>query len=60
MREKEKFLIGVVADDFTGAGDVASLLSGNGLRTLLLTHLVDNVNIENYEAVVKALKSLSQ
>lgn len=60
MREKEKFLIGVVADDFTGAGDVASLLSGNGLRTLLLTHLVDNVNIENYEAVVMALKSRSQ
>ncbi len=60
MNEKEFFLIGVVADDFTGAGDVASLLSENGLRTLLLTHLDDTIDIENYEAIVIALKSRSQ
>jgi uncharacterized protein YgbK (DUF1537 family) len=60
MNETKKFLMGVVADDFTGAGDVASLLSETGLKTLLLTYLVDDINIENYEAVVVALKSRSQ
>lgn len=60
MNKKNNLLIGVVADDFTGAGDVASLLSENGLKTLLLTELTDEIDMENYEAVVVALKSRSQ
>ena len=51
-------ILGCIADDFTGAADLASILTGQGMRTNLLTFVGD---IENSfaDAVVIALKTRS-
>ena len=55
-----QLLIGCIADDFTGAGDAASLLASNGLRTLLLIDQQPTCDLRTYDAVVIALKCRSQ
>lgn len=51
--------IGCVADDFTGASDAASFLLAQGLKTVLCNG-VSQANVDEYEAVVVALKSRTQ
>lgn len=46
---------GVIADDFTGAGDIASFLQKGGARTLLLTEVPASFG-EEWDCVVIALK----
>jgi 3-dehydrotetronate 4-kinase len=51
-------ILGVVADDFTGATDVASMLVRQGMRTLQLIGVPDaGVAIPDADALVVALKS---
>lgn len=52
-------LIGCVADDFTGAGDVASFITNEGASCLLINGIPDkNQTLDpEYDAVVIALKS---
>lgn len=53
--------LGCIADDFTGAGDAASFLADQGLRTLLLIWPVtEAIDPTEYDAVVIALKSRSE
>ena len=52
-------LLGCIADDFTGAGDIALALSEAGARTRLLFHTDANVPDDDVDAVVIALKSRS-
>lgn len=55
-----KFYLGVAADDFTGAGDAASFLAGQGLRTVLINGLPPaGAALPECDAVVIALKSRS-
>lgn len=49
-------ILGVIADDFTGATDVASMLVRQGLRAVVCTDLHDPLPTEA-DAVVVALKS---
>ena len=49
---------GVIADDFTGAGDIASFLQKGGAKTLLLTEIPASFR-EDCDCVVLALKSRS-
>lgn len=52
--------LGVVADDYTGASDVANALSANGLRTAQTIGLPpDDLTLSDIDAVVVALKSRS-
>lgn len=48
-------ILGCIADDFTGAGDIASILARAGMRTSLITRL-DAVAEPDCEAGVIALK----
>ena len=59
---KNKFYIGCVADDFTGAGDVASFFVKAGLVTVLYNGIPDDSHTvaEGTQAVVIALKSRTQ
>lgn len=51
-------LLGCIADDFTGASDLALMLTREGLRTLLLTGLPEeNIDSADAQAIVVALKS---
>jgi len=49
--------LGVIADDFTGATDIASFLVNNGLSTVQLNGVADVTLPESVEAVVVSLKS---
>lgn len=51
-------ILGCIADDFTGAGDIASILTGACMRTSLVTNLRDIGNADG-DAVVVALKTRS-
>ena len=52
-------LLGVIADDFTGATDIAGFLVENGMRTVQLNGVpADNTQVEA-DAVVISLKSRS-
>ena len=59
---EKKFYIGCVADDFTGAGDVASFFVKAGLVTVLYNGIPDDGHTvaEGTQAVVIALKSRTQ
>lgn len=58
---KSRLLIGVIADDFTGAGDAASYLTSAGLRTsLVIVPHMDEIDLNGCDALVVALKSRSQ
>ncbi|MBX2854164.1 MAG: four-carbon acid sugar kinase family protein [Rhodobacteraceae bacterium] len=53
-----RLLLGAVADDFTGATDLASMLSRAGMRTTLVLGAPDlSADVPEAEAVVVALKS---
>lgn len=55
-------LLGCIADDFTGAGDLANTLNKNGMRTRLILGPVGAEDILDYgdaDAIVIALKSRS-
>ncbi len=56
------FYIGCVADDFTGAGDVASFFVKAGLATVLYNGIPDDTQTvaEGTQAIVIALKSRTQ
>ena len=51
-------ILGCIADDFTGAADLASILTGQGMRTSLLTSVGD-IDGTRAEAGVVALKTRS-
>jgi len=57
MNEK----IGVIADDFTGASDIASYLNLAGAKTILLNEIPSDLNYDysTYDAIVVALKTRS-
>ena len=59
MKTERKLYLGVVADDFTGAGDAASFLRAAGLKTLLLGGTPAQELAEDCDAAVIALKSRS-
>ncbi len=52
-----RFFLGVVADDFTGAGDTASFLAAEGIRTILYNGIPFGNVDDDIEAVVIALKT---
>lgn len=52
-------LLGVIADDFTGATDIASFLVENGLPTVQLNGVPQTDALVNSQAVVISLKSRS-
>lgn len=50
--------LGAIADDFTGASDLANMLVQNGMRTILMLGVPDRaVDGEEADAIVIALKS---
>lgn len=51
-------ILGVIADDFTGAGDIAGILTGAGMRTALLPSVADIATCD-HDAGVVALKTRS-
>jgi uncharacterized protein YgbK (DUF1537 family) len=54
----EKLYFGCIADDFTGASDVASFLAETGINTLLVNGVPEKyIDISSYEAIVIALKT---
>lgn len=58
MNGQNKLLIGVVADDFTGASDAASFLVKGGLNTVLLNGIPSSdITLDNISAIVIALKT---
>ena len=58
MQTKKKLLLGVIADDFTGAGDAASFLVNSGFRTILYTRIPTTIPVL-CDCMVIALKSRS-
>ncbi|MBY6197832.1 3-oxo-tetronate kinase [Vibrio hangzhouensis] len=52
-------LLGVIADDFTGATDIAGFLVENGMRTVQLNGIPDESMEVDADAVVISLKSRS-
>ena len=52
-------LLGCIADDFTGASDLANTLNGGGMRTVLSIGLTGPDTVVDADAVVVALKSRS-
>jgi 3-dehydrotetronate 4-kinase len=50
-------LLGAIADDFTGATDLANTLVRGGMRTVQLIGVPDRPVVEDVDAVVVALKS---
>ncbi len=58
---QKKYLLGCVADDFTGASDAASFLQKAGMRTILLNEIPEYIDIpEETDAIVVALKSRTE
>lgn len=54
-------LLGVIADDFTGAGDSASFLAKAGLKTIMFNGIPKEEGInEDCQAIVIALKTRTQ
>jgi uncharacterized protein YgbK (DUF1537 family) len=52
--------LGAIADDYTGASDLASTLAGNGLRVVQTIGVPpDDIELPDVDAVVVALKSRS-
>ena len=52
-------MLGAIADDFTGATDLAGNLTARGFRSIVLvgTELIDDVEMRGMDAVVIALKT---
>lgn len=51
--------LGVIADDFTGATDIASFLAQNGLTTIQFNGIPDSEQAAEAQAIVISLKSRS-
>ncbi|MBP8219697.1 MAG: four-carbon acid sugar kinase family protein, partial [Aeromonas sp.] len=51
--------LGVIADDFTGATDIAGFLVENGLATLQFSGIPAKADLTGVDAVVISLKSRS-
>ncbi|MDG6895079.1 3-oxo-tetronate kinase [Volucribacter amazonae] len=52
-------MLGVIADDFTGASDIASFLTENGLKTVQMNGVPTQPLNEQVDAIVISLKSRS-
>lgn len=52
-------MLGVIADDFTGASDIASFLTENGLRTVQMNGVPEKPLQSAVDAIVISLKSRS-
>ncbi|MBF4102188.1 four-carbon acid sugar kinase family protein [Gallibacterium anatis] len=52
-------MLGVIADDFTGASDIASFLVENGLRTVQMNGVPQTALEQETDAIVISLKSRS-
>ncbi|MBN6074267.1 four-carbon acid sugar kinase family protein [Aggregatibacter actinomycetemcomitans] len=52
-------MLGVIADDFTGASDIASFLVENGLHTVQMNGVPNTPLTEKVDAIVISLKSRS-
>lgn len=52
-------MLGVIADDFTGASDIASFLVENGLRTVQMNGVPTGALEQEVDAIVISLKSRS-
>ncbi|AOF53353.1 hypothetical protein BKG91_04285 [Rodentibacter caecimuris] len=52
-------MLGVIADDFTGASDIASFLVENGLNTVQMNGVPNTTLTEKVDAIVISLKSRS-
>ncbi|MXN89413.1 3-oxo-tetronate kinase [Pasteurella canis] len=52
-------MLGVIADDFTGASDIASFLVENGLKTIQMNGVPDCALQSQVDAIVISLKSRS-
>lgn len=53
-----RLLLGCIADDFTGASDLASFLANEGVSTLLFNGIPDDeYSLESADAIVIALKT---
>lgn len=52
-------VLGVIADDFTGASDIASFLVENGLKTVQMNGVPNTALAEKVDAIVISLKSRS-
>ena len=57
---ENKLIFGCIADDFTGASDMASFLVNGGMKTILLSGIPEGCDIQGYDAAVIALKSRTQ
>ncbi len=58
MAQRGALLLGCIADDFTGATDLANTLVRNGMRTIQVIGVPDGVDVPaDAEAIVIALKS---
>ncbi|MBU2879901.1 MULTISPECIES: 3-oxo-tetronate kinase [Aliiglaciecola] len=55
----QKPILGCIADDFTGASDLASFLVNSGLKTVQINRfpLDSELELEGYDAIVVALKT---
>lgn len=53
-------VLGCIADDFTGASDIASFFAKGGMRTRLYNGVPQGVCETNFDAVVIALKTRTQ
>jgi len=52
-------LLGIIADDFTGASDIANTLARGGMNTVQFVGVPDGQALADYEAGVVALKTRS-
>ena len=52
-------MLGVIADDFTGASDIASFLVENGLKTVQMNGVPHQPLLDKVDAIVISLKSRS-
>ncbi|MDH2924975.1 uncharacterized protein YgbK (DUF1537 family) [Nicoletella semolina] len=52
-------MLGIIADDFTGASDIASFLTENGLRTVQMNGVPKTTLNDRVDAIVISLKSRS-
>jgi uncharacterized protein YgbK (DUF1537 family) len=50
-------VLGAIADDFTGAADLSSVLTRGGLRTVQATGVARELRLDDVDALVVALKS---
>jgi 3-dehydrotetronate 4-kinase len=62
INEKKVALLGCIADDFTGASDLAGFLVESGMRTLQINDIPKFMpsELDEFDAIVIALKSRSE